>query len=42
MKIYPTRQAVYDDCSIEERFEVIAQPVHNEAGELVGYVKYYI
>ena len=44
MKLYPTKQALYDDCMKSEAgITIIAMALYSEeTGELLGYYKYYI
>ena len=43
MKLYATEQELYDTCmKSEASITVIAMPVFNEYGELLGYEKYYV
>lgn len=42
MKLYVTKQELYDSCMGNEKDDVIAVAVFNEYGELIGYKKEYI
>lgn len=43
MKLYPTEKALYDSCKKSEaHITVIAMPLFNEEGELLGYYKHYV
>ena len=43
MKLYATKQELYDSCMKGEAgITVIAMPVYNSDGELLGYRKEYV
>lgn len=43
MKLYATKQELYESCMKSEAgITVIAMPVFNEYGELLGYKKHYV
>ena len=43
MKLYATKQELYESCMKSEAgIKVIAMPVFNEYGELLGYKKYWV
>lgn len=43
MKLYATKKELYESCMKSEAgITVIAMPVFNEEGELLGYKKYWV